>query len=99
VVSAVSASVPRCGQGSRGVLSGSSGQAASDSEGEPLDLPPTRLTQRELEVVAASLLELARRLDGIGERLAALEDAVQLSSGSTSRSTRERRSPKRSRSS
>ena len=50
-------------------------------------------------MVAASLQELARRLDGFRERLSALEAAAQFPSGSSSRSTRDSRSSKRSRSS
>jgi hypothetical protein len=53
----------------------------------------------ELTIVTASLRELARRLDGLRARLAAVEAAVQLSSGKTSRSSRDSRSPIRSRSS
>ena len=57
------------------------------------------LAQDELAAVAASLRELAARLERFRDRLADLEAAVQPPSGSTSRSSRARRSPKRSRSS
>ena len=57
------------------------------------------LTAAELAAVAVSLRELAHRLEGFRRRLAVLDAAVQASSGSTSRSTRARRSPTRSRSS
>ncbi len=58
-----------------------------------------RLTQHELAVVAASLRELGRRLDRFRARVDALEAAVQFPPGRTSRSTRDSRSAKRSRSS
>jgi len=58
-----------------------------------------QLTPAELAVIAESLRELARRLEGFRRRLAVLDAAVQASSGSTSRSTRARRSSTRSRSS
>ena len=45
----------------------------------------------ELAIVTASLRQLARRLSGLRARLAAVEDAVQLSSGKTSRSSRDSR--------
>jgi hypothetical protein len=57
------------------------------------------LTPQERAVVIASLQELARRIDGFRDRLSALEAASQLSPGSTRRSSRDSRSPKRSRSS
>ncbi len=57
------------------------------------------LTSEELAVIAASLRELADRLDEFRQRLAVLDTAVQASSGSTTRSTRVRRSSIRSRSS
>jgi hypothetical protein len=53
----------------------------------------------ELAIVTASLRELALRLSELRARLAAVEAAVQLSSGGTSRSSRDSRSPSRSRSS
>jgi hypothetical protein len=59
----------------------------------------TELRPDELAIVTASLGELARRLNGLRTRLAAVEAAVQPSSGNTSRSSRDSRSPKRSRSS
>jgi hypothetical protein len=57
------------------------------------------LTSAELEVIAVSLRELAQRLEGFWQRLAVLDTTIQASSGSTSRSTRARRSSTRSRSS
>lgn len=60
---------------------------------------PCRLTESELAAVIAGLQTLVRRLDGFGERLDALEEAIQSRSGSTTRSTRDSRSLKRSRSS
>jgi hypothetical protein len=57
------------------------------------------LTPEELAVIAASLRELADRLDEFRQRLAVLDTAVQAPSGSTTRSTRVRRSSIRSRSS
>jgi hypothetical protein len=57
------------------------------------------LSPEELAVIAASLRELADRLDGFRQRLAALEITVQASSGSTTRSTRASRSSMRPRSS
>jgi hypothetical protein len=53
----------------------------------------------ELAIVTASLRDLALRLSGLRARLAAVEAAVQRSSGTTSRSSRDSRSPNRSRSS
>ena len=61
--------------------------------------PRGHLSSEELAVVAASLQELAHRLEGFRQRLAVLDAAAQASSGSTSRSTRARRSSTRSRSS
>ena len=55
------------------------------------------LSLAELAVIATSLRELADRLQGFRQRLAVLDAAVQASSGSTSRSTRARRSSTRSR--
>jgi hypothetical protein len=57
------------------------------------------LSPEELAIIAASLRELADRLDGFRQRLSALETAVQASSGSTTRSTRASRSSIRPRSS
>jgi hypothetical protein len=99
VISAVSASVPRGGQASQNTPGGSSGQVERSHDDEPPDLQPVRLTREELAVVAASLHALARQLDGFRGRLSALEASAQVSSGSTCRSTRDSRSPKRSRSS
>jgi hypothetical protein len=99
VVSAVSASGPREGRGAEGGTGGSSGQAARRRGGEALGVLSARLTQKELAVVAASLRELAGRLDQFRGRLGELEAAAQPRSGRTSRSTRDSRSPKRSRSS
>jgi hypothetical protein len=56
------------------------------------------LTSAELAAIAVSLQELAHRLEGFRRRLAVLDAAVQASSGSTSRSTRARRSFTRSKS-
>ena len=66
------------------------------------DAPPAQaghLSSAELAVIAASLQELADRLQGFQQRLAVLDAAVQASSGSTIRSTRASRSSTRSRSS
>lgn len=57
-----------------------------------------QLSPEELAIIAASLRELADRLDGFRQRLSALETAVQ-ASGSTTRSTRASRSSIRPRSS
>jgi hypothetical protein len=59
----------------------------------------TELRLDELAIISASLRDLALRLSGLRARLAAVEAAVQLSSGKTSRSSRDSRSPNRSRSS
>jgi hypothetical protein len=56
-------------------------------------LPLAQLTEEELAVVAASLAEAGNRLDGLRERLARLQLAVEASSGNTCRSTRPSRSP------
>jgi hypothetical protein len=86
-------------RGSEGGAGGSSGQAASRRGGGALGVPPAGLTLEELAAVAASLRELAGRLDQFQIRLTDLGAAAQSLSGSTSRSTRESRSPKLSRSS
>ena len=57
------------------------------------------LSEAELVIVTASLAELAARLDGFRKRLGVVEAAVQSSSAATSRSSRDSRSPNRSRSS
>ena len=57
------------------------------------------LTRGELAAVAAGIGDLRRRLGGFRARVDALEAAVQLPPGRTSRSTRASRSAKRSRSS
>jgi hypothetical protein len=58
-----------------------------------------QLSPAELAEIAVGVRELAERLDGFRQRLAALERGAQALSGSTSRSTRARRSSTRSRSS
>ena len=69
-------------------------------DGHDAPAPGTgHLTPAELAVIAESLRELARRLEGFRRRLAVLDAAVQASPGSTSRSTRARRSSTRPRSS
>lgn len=55
--------------------------------------PLERLTDEELAIVAASLAEAGHHLDGLRERLARLQLAVEASSGNTCRSTRPSRSP------
>jgi hypothetical protein len=61
--------------------------------------PAVELRPAELALVIASLAELAARLKGFRARLAAIEAALQRSSGSTSRSKRASRCPNWSRSS
>ncbi len=61
--------------------------------------PMGQLSPAELAEIAVSLRELAERLGGFRQRLAELESVAQDLSGSTSRSTRARRSSTRSRSS
>lgn len=63
------------------------------------DAAPSQLTAEQLAVIAASLAELACRIENFRHRLSVLNAAVQASSGSTSRSTRDSRSSTRSRSS
>ncbi len=60
---------------------------------------PGQLTPEQLAVIATALAELAGRVDGFQRRLKVLDAAVQASSGSTSCSTRDRRSSTRLRSS
>jgi hypothetical protein len=62
------------------------------SRGSAAYRPLGQLTEEELAVVAASLAEAGRRLDGLRERLARLQLAVEVSSGKTCRSTRPSRS-------
>jgi hypothetical protein len=62
------------------------------NRGNDAHLPMEQLTEQELAVVAASLAEAGRRLDGLRERLARLQLAVEVSSGNTCRSTRPSRS-------
>jgi hypothetical protein len=78
---------------------GPAGQVAGRRSGEGARRPPVGLASEELAVVAASLRQLARRLERYRDQLSRLEAALQSRSGRTSRSTRDRRSPKRSRSS
>jgi hypothetical protein len=87
----VSASESRRGPARRAAASG---HARGGSGGAAAELRSDELT-----IVTASLEELTRRLEGFHERLLALDAAVQLSAGSTSRSRRARRSSKRSKSS
>jgi hypothetical protein len=69
-------------------------------DGRAASVPGTgHLTPAELAVIAESLRVLARRLEGFRRRLAVLDAAVQASFGSTSRSTRAKRSSTRPRSS
>jgi hypothetical protein len=84
--------------GSGRCCSGGSGEAA-DQESANQGGAPVPLTPGELAVVTGELRRLARRVEVFRARLDKLARAAQSGSGSTSRSTRESRSPKRSRSS
>ncbi len=72
---------------------------AASRDGSGDGAPSAGLAPEELAVVVAGLRQVARRLESFRGRLDELERAVQSRSGSTSRSTRESRSPTRSRSS
>jgi hypothetical protein len=76
-----------------------SGHADRCSSRAAVAAPAVALRPDELALVLANLAELAARLKGFGARLAAVEAAIQRSSGSTSRSRRASRSPNWSRSS
>jgi len=85
-------------EGPSGGAGTSSGRSA-ECHGDGASVRQPGLTPEELAVVTAGLRQLAGRLDRIRGRLGELEQAAQSWSGSTRRSTRDSRSPKRSRSS
>jgi hypothetical protein len=94
----MSTSASRQRDGPSGGASISSARSA-DCDGDGASVQQPGLTPEELAVVTSALRQLAGRLDRIRGRLGEFEQAAQSWSGSTRRSTRASRSPKRSRSS